>query len=160
MTWLSRALVAAGIGWFAAVLLAPLAIHSSHGILSHAAALVYAVGALVCHQRPERSYWLAGSQLPVCARCTGLYASAALAAPFALAFGSAVPSWRARGVAFVAALPTLVTWSLEFAGLAHPSNTVRAIAALPLGAVAAWLVVSVACPEQAGPWRSNGITLR
>jgi uncharacterized membrane protein len=157
---LSRALVAGGIGWFAAVLLAPLAIHSSHAFLSDAAALVYAAGGLVCHQRPERSYWLAGSQLPVCARCTGLYAAAALAAPFALAFGSAVPGRRARLTALVAALPTAATWSLEFMRLAHPSNTVRAIAALPLGFVAAWLVVSVAFPEQGGPWGLNDITPR
>lgn len=26
-----------------------------------------------CHQRPERSYWLLGCQLPVCVRCLGIY---------------------------------------------------------------------------------------
>jgi fluoride ion exporter CrcB/FEX len=41
----------------------------------------------------------------------------------------------------LAALPTLATWSVEAAGLAHPSNSVRAIAALPLGFAAAWLVI-------------------
>jgi uncharacterized membrane protein len=160
VTWLSRALVAGGIAWLAAVLLAPFAVHSPNTVLAHVAALVYAAGGLVCHQRPERSYWLAGAQLPVCARCTGLYVAAAVAAPFALARGSAVPSRRARVIAFVAALPTLLTWSLEFLHLAHPSNTVRAVAALPLGAVAAWLVVSLAFPEPGGAWRSNGITPR
>ena len=32
-----------------------------------------AVGHLVCHQMPERSLWIAGAPLPVCARCTGIY---------------------------------------------------------------------------------------
>src|SRR5262245_33087060 len=43
------------------------------------AVLIYAVGGSVCHQRPERSFYLWGRQLPVCARCTGIYAGAALA---------------------------------------------------------------------------------
>lgn len=160
MRWFSRALAVGGIGWFAAVLLAPFAIHSSSSILSHAAALVYAAGGLVCHQRPERSFWAADSQLPVCARCTGLYFAAALAAPCALAFGSSVSGRSARLAALVAAVPTAATWSLEFAGLAHPSNTVRAVAALPLGFVAAWLVVSVALFDRGAAWASNGITPR
>jgi len=41
-----------------------------------------------------------------------------------------------------AAIPTLVTFSLEW-GLGWPvSNTVRAAAAIPLGAVVAFIVVS------------------
>lgn len=28
----------------------------------------------VCHQQPERSFFLNGLQLPLCARCTGIYA--------------------------------------------------------------------------------------
>jgi hypothetical protein len=41
----------------------------------------------------------------------------------------------------LAALPTALTFALEFAGLAHPSNIVRAVAALPLGAAAGWIFV-------------------
>jgi len=85
---------------------------------------------------------LDGRPMPVCARCTGLYLSAALAGPLALLFATGLSSRRARVVAAIAAVPTLLTWSLEFAGLAHPSNVGRAAAALPLGFVAAWLVVS------------------
>ena len=40
--------------------------------------LIFAAGGLVCHQRPERSFFVDGHQLPVCARCTGLYLSGAL----------------------------------------------------------------------------------
>jgi uncharacterized membrane protein len=80
--------------------------------------------------------------MPVCARCTGLYAGAAAAAPLALVLASGLSSRRARRIAAVTALPTLLTWGIEVAGLAHPSNTVRAIAAVPLGLAAAWLVIA------------------
>ena len=125
-----------------AVVLAPLGIVSRQTVFSLAAAGVYSAGARVCHQRPERCFHVHGRPMPVCARCTGLYASAALAAPVALFWASRLSSRRARLLAATAALPTLITWGIEIAGLAHPSNTARAIAALPLGFAAAWLVIS------------------
>ena len=30
---------------------------------------------LICHRKPERSFFLKGHQFPVCARCTGFYIS-------------------------------------------------------------------------------------
>ena len=36
---------------------------------------IFAVGSVICHQRPDRSFFVDGHQLPVCARCTGLYLS-------------------------------------------------------------------------------------
>jgi uncharacterized membrane protein len=136
-------LVAIGILiWVAAIVWAPYAVASSRPANAIAAALVYDAGHMVCHQRPERSFALDGRPLPVCARCTGLYVSAAAAVPFALLLALPLPSRRARWLLGVAALPTAITWSIEFAGLAHPSNLVRAVAALPLGFMAAWVVVA------------------
>jgi len=45
--------------------------------------LIFAVGSLICHQRPDRSFFVDGHQLPVCARCTGLYLSGAIVAAVA-----------------------------------------------------------------------------
>ncbi|MGH8188115.1 MAG: DUF2085 domain-containing protein, partial [Steroidobacteraceae bacterium] len=42
--------------------------------------ITYAFGSVICHQRPERSFRIGLATLPVCARCTGLYAGAAVAA--------------------------------------------------------------------------------
>jgi uncharacterized membrane protein len=115
-------------------------------VLAAGAVGLYAAGARICHQRPERCFRIHGRPMPVCARCSGLYAGAAFAAPFALVWAARLSTRRARLAAAVAALPTLVTWSLEMAGLAHPSNTARFVAALPLGCVAAWLVISTLSP--------------
>jgi uncharacterized membrane protein len=124
--------LALGVGiwlWVAALFLAP--------------STLMPAGAFICHQRPERSFVLDGRQMPVCARCTGLYAGAALAVPFALIAAASIASNRARRIVLVASLPTAITWSLEFAGVAHFSNALRFAAALPLGAAAAWLVLGV-----------------
>jgi uncharacterized membrane protein len=119
-----------GIGvWVATLLAAP--------------AWLFPLGSFICHQRPERSFFIEGSQIAVCARCTGLYVGAALAAPWGLIAASSLTSARARRVLIAASVPTALTWSLEFAGLAAFSNVARFIAALPLGFAAAWLVVSV-----------------
>ena len=100
------------------------------------------IGRVICHQRPERSFFIGGTQMPVCARCTGLYAGAALAAPLALVAGSVLLPRRARYVLAAAAVPTAMTWTLEFAGLVPFSNAARCVAALPLGFAAAWLVLT------------------
>jgi len=135
------ALAAGSVAWFGLVVLAP----QLPPALSAAA---YALGALVCHQRPERSFHWDGAQLAVCARCTGIYLGACVTA--VLAF---VPPRRyarlvvdAHGLrrwGVVAALPTLVTVGAEWAGWWQPSATTRALAGIVLGG-AAGLVVAAA----------------
>lgn len=134
---LALALVVASCVWLAAILIAPL-----DGVPALLAAGAYAAGSFVCHQRPERAFHLAGAPMPVCARCFGLYASAAAGGLIALAMSPPAPSPRAarRWIA-VAALPTVLTLLIEVAGLAHPASALRALAAVPLGAAAAWVVV-------------------
>ena len=116
------------------------------GTLFLAPAALFPVGAAICHQRPERSFFIDGHQMAVCARCAGLYVGAALAVPLALIYGSALTTRRARAIATVAGLPTLLTWTLEFAHVADFSNGVRFAAALPLGFAAAWLMLGVLAP--------------
>lgn len=124
--WQLAAAIAAAL-WLMAIVMAP--------------AAAFAAGHFICHQRPERSFFLHGRQLPVCARCTGLYAGAALGAPIAIALGASLARNRARWLLGAAALPTAITWSLEFvAGMPFP-NAARFVAALPLGFAAAWLVL-------------------
>jgi hypothetical protein len=48
----------------------------------------------------------------------------------------------------LAALPTAITLAIEWSGAANPGNVLRAIAALPLGAVAGWLFVRMLRVEE------------
>ncbi len=142
---LARALPALAVAWAALILLAPWLGSGAAG--GHGAAWLsasaYWLGSLVCHQRPERSFHLAGAQLPVCARCTGLYVSGALGVVFAWWRGwpsrsARFSSWRVPLV--LAALPTAVTLVVEWWWPAATSNAVRAITAVPAGVVAGLLL--------------------
>ena len=133
-------LTAAALLWTAALLGAPLAL--SRPALATPSAVVYAASSRVCHQRPERSFILAGTQLPVCARCFGLYLAGALGAAAASSSRRRL-SLELRGLLAIAAIPTAVTWGAEVAGLMAFSNTARALAALPLGLVGGWVFVQL-----------------
>jgi len=139
-------LVAAG--WLALLVVTPL-------LPTPVAALIYAVGSFICHQLPERSFHLGEFQLPVCARCLGIYAGLAIGTMSHLVrgsgpvYGSTQPleSIRHRGLTpmtlvGVAALPTVVTVGLEWLGVWHVSNVSRAVAGSTLGIGVALVVMS------------------
>jgi hypothetical protein len=81
-TMLRLAFVAATVAWALLLPLVPFVASRPHATPIAAALLitVYAIGSAVCHQLPERSYHLWTAQMPVCARCAGMYAGAAIAA--------------------------------------------------------------------------------
>ena len=149
-----RLFTAAAVGWAGALPLAAWIAGRSDASPLYAFALsVYAVGALVCHQIPARSFHLWSTRMPVCARCAGIYAGAAMAAIAAtilrvssarLASQARARSGRrlaARTLLSAAALPTVATLAYEWITGQTPANWIRALAGLPIGAVAAWLIV-------------------
>ncbi len=138
----------AGVGllslmWVGLLCSAPLAGGSSPLplVLQSAAAVIYRAGAVVCHQRPERSFALRAVPLPVCGRCLGLY----LGAPMGLLVVAVrrrrpAPAVRLLRGAFAAALlPSLGLVILEAAGTLDPGNAVRAIGAVPAGIATGWV---------------------
>lgn len=140
---IAPALALTALAWLALLIVTPLA-------PSPIATLMYAAGAIICHQLPERSFHLAGFQLPVCARCLGIYAGAAVAASIHVlgVFVADSAPWRllspaaARRVFLVSAVPTVVTVALEWAGAWSGTNVVRAIAGVALGVGGALVVMS------------------
>ncbi len=89
--------------------------------------------ALVCHQDPQRSFWILGAPLAVCARCFGIYLGAALAA-FA-------PRMRAARELLLAALIANAADVLaEAAGLHGDWKWTRFVLGCVLGAAAVLVV--------------------
>jgi uncharacterized membrane protein len=139
-------LVAATI-WLVALAAAPyVLVHRAPGTIGfRMAEMVSVAGGLICHQQSPRSFHAWGIQLPVCARCTGLY----LAAPAGALAG--IVAWRRRGtgpgrpdrwrwVLALAAAPMAMTVGLEWVGLAPIPGLLRAGTSLPLGFAVSWLV--------------------
>jgi uncharacterized membrane protein len=131
-----------------AVPLAACARDSVTPLLATSIRVGYAVGHLVCHQRPDRSFFSCGQQWPVCGRCAGLYMGFAIGGLVGLVtIGAGVAprdvsdaSRRWRLALVVAALPTAVLWLLEFGVGLNPGSLIRWVGALPLGiATAVWL---------------------
>jgi predicted membrane protein DUF2085 len=177
---LGRAFVGATVLWALALPLAPFAVvqTASTPAWYAFAFLVYAIGSLVCHQLPARSFHLWSVPLPVCARCTGIYAGAAIAAVVAslrslqvrVTASVEAPSLRRgverrrmpdtggvfpdttatswRSALIVAAVPTAATLAYEWATAQTPANWIRASAGFPLGTVVALIVVD-ACAAAA-----------
>ena len=86
--------------------------------------------------------------MPVCARCTGSYAGAAIAAITSVrlqsrpAYNSGAGAYRAA--LLLSALPTLATLAYEWTSGQMPGHSIRAAAGIPLGAVVAAVVVAAA----------------
>ena len=115
-------------------------------------ALVYATGALICHQNPDRSFYYFGAQVPVCARCLGIYVGALGASWLAWLVARRrlrlLPSPAAsRFLVASCAVPALVTLAIEWMALGQPSNALRAASGLPLGAAVTWVVARAGAPR-------------
>ena len=119
-----------------------------------AISLAFLLGSVVCHQIPERSFYWAGHQLPVCARCTGLYVSGSLGL-MAWVTIKIARRWRpapmdpqvALRVLAITAIPTTLSLALGLLGLWDGSNLTRALLAIPLGGVAGVIVAAVATKD-------------
>ena len=115
---------------------------------------IFAVGSVICHQRPERSFFAEGHQLPVCARCTGLYLSGAVGLAGWVGLKIA-RGWQpmacdprlAVRLIVMAAIPTALSLAGGALGVWDGSNITRALLAIPLGAGAGAIVAAVATKD-------------
>ena len=123
----------------ALVVVAPLVAASGHGELAQ---VVYRAYAILCHQLPERSYFIDGHKLAVCSRCTGVYAGFA----FTLLLYPLIRSLRTttsppRSWLLLAAVPLGIDFSLTFFGIWENTHTSRLLTGALLGSVAVFYVV-------------------
>jgi uncharacterized membrane protein len=130
------------------ILIVVLLILAPHGLLDKADRAAYAV----CHRIADRSFIIAGRQLPLCARCSGLYLGAGAALLTLAALGrSRAGRFPARPYLFILAL-FMAIWAadglnsfLALLGLPHlyePSNRLRLIT----GTLAGVALASVLLP--------------
>jgi uncharacterized membrane protein len=144
------------LAWTAAIVAAPAVSARGGRGGARLAAVMYVAGSLICHQRPERSFHVGAAQLPVCARCLGLYAGGALGVLVWIAFtglgrrpSARAAAWltRVRVVLITAAIPTLISVITAWLGVWDPGNVLRATLALPLGAAAGAVVAAVSARD-------------
>jgi uncharacterized membrane protein len=103
---------------------------------------VYEAFSHVCHQTPERSFYLAGFPLAVCARCTGLYVGFAAA----VAFYPVMTSFKRthapeRKWLFLAAAPLAIDFALGFLGVWDNNHLSRFLTGALLGAVSVFFIL-------------------
>ena len=103
---------------------------------------IYGAFAVLCHQLPERSYFIAGHKLAVCSRCTGLYAGfvfTMLIYPLVRPLRSVV--WPPREWLILAAVPMAIDFSLTFFGVWENTHTSRLLTGILLGSVSVFYIM-------------------
>lgn len=127
------------VGLVSLILVAPVA--AADGYPGLAFAIYHGFGTL-CHQLPERSYFIEGHKFAVCARCTGIYFGFA----FTLLLYPLVRSLRntatpPRSVLILATLPLAIDFSLTFFGIWENTHTSRLLTGALLGSVSVFFVM-------------------
>jgi len=121
------------------IIVAPVAAASGHGELAHG---IYGAFGVLCHQMPERSFFIAGHKFAVCSRCTGVYAGFA----FTLLLYPLLRSLKRtttppRSLLLLAAIPLLVDFSVTFFGFWENTHTSRLLTGALLGSVTVFYVM-------------------
>ncbi|HUQ32099.1 MAG TPA: DUF2085 domain-containing protein [Pyrinomonadaceae bacterium] len=121
------------------IAIAPLALSHGH---DNSAFVLYQMFSRVCHQIPERAFYLAGHPLAVCARCTGIYSGfAAGVLVYPLVRSLRRGDTPARKWLLLAAVPTLFDFALGFFGVVANTHWSRSLTGALLGGAAAFYVV-------------------
>ncbi|HSL54914.1 MAG TPA: DUF2085 domain-containing protein [Pyrinomonadaceae bacterium] len=135
--WLVSAATVVALG--SLILVAPLAAAGGHNGVAFA---IYRAFGTLCHQLPERSYFIDGHKFAVCSRCTGIYAGFA----FTLLVYPLIRSLRdtstpPRSLLILAAAPLAIDFSLTFFGFWENTHTSRLLTGALLGSVAVFYVM-------------------
>ena len=135
------------------IFVAPVAAAGGHPALAE---VIYHAFGVFCHQRPDRSYFIEGHKLGVCARCTGLYAGFAIT----LLLYPLIRSLRInvnppRQYLILAAIPLAVDFTLTFFGFWENTHTSRLLTGTLLGSVAVFYVMPGIVDLSLRSWRAT-----
>ena len=127
------------LAWVGLIALAPVMLSTGFSSVSNP---IYTFFSYICHQIPDRSLHLAGHQMAVCSRCSGVY--------LGLLLGMlAYPLWRQlyeiepipRFWLFLSLVPITVDWSLTVFGIWENTHGSRLITGLILGFACSTFIV-------------------
>jgi len=106
--------------------------------------LIYSIYSQICHQLPERSYYIFNHKIGVCARCFGIYTGALLGMliyPFVRRLDNfKIPN---RWYLILALLPMGVDGTTQLLGLRESFNELRFITGFIVGFVALFYILPV-----------------
>ena len=124
---------------FSLIVVAPVAAANENAELAHG---IYGAFAILCHQLPERSYFIDGHKLAVCSRCTGLYAGFALTLLLYPLIGSLKNTVTPpRSWLLLATVPLAVDFSVNFFGFWQNTHTSRFVTGAVLGSAVVFYVM-------------------
>jgi uncharacterized membrane protein len=137
----------------ALIIAAPVALANGH---TAAAQVIYQAFGHVCHQIPERSFFIDGHPFAVCSRCTGIYAGF-LAAIMGYPVARSLRQMEApaRKWLFIAAAPLVVDFSLEVLGIWHNTHYSRLATGTLLGAVVVFYIMPGLLDLSLRTWRGK-----
>lgn len=99
--------------------------------------LLYFMGRSVCHQLPERSFFIQNNQFPLCARCTGIYIGMLLGLLYLLIRkrdkGNRPPAIKQLIVMVICWIPMMVDGVTSYVGVRDTNNLIRFITGLFFG---------------------------
>jgi uncharacterized membrane protein len=144
--------VAVVVSLVSLIVVAPLAAASGH---SEIAIGIYRAFSVLCHQLPERSFFIDDHKFAVCSRCTGIYAGFALTLlAYPLIRPLRTTHTPPRKWLIIAAIPLLIDFSLTFFGIWENTHTSRLLTGLILGSAAVFYVMPGIADLSLRPLRS------
>ncbi|MBQ6512096.1 DUF2085 domain-containing protein [Methanobrevibacter sp.] len=81
---------------------------------------------LICHRKPERSFFIKGHQFPVCARCTGFYTGLLIFLLYTF-FSTIEYTSTLLILSIILLIPVSIDGFTQFFGLRQSNNTLRFI---------------------------------
>lgn len=106
------------------------------------------IGSLVCHQNPQRTLFIAGIPLPLCARDTGIYLGIFIVLVYCLVRGrmkaDAVPSTRISIVLALLMVPMMVDAVTSYISIRKTDNITRLVTGIFFGMSLAILLIPLA----------------
>ncbi|HEV2829582.1 MAG TPA: DUF2085 domain-containing protein [Pyrinomonadaceae bacterium] len=135
------------------IICAPLALNAGHPFWGLA---IYQAFSYVCHQIPERSFFVAGHKFAVCSRCTGLYAGFAVTTlVYPIIKSLRQTEAPERKWLFIAAAPLAIDFALGYLGIWDNTHFSRFATGALLGAVSVFYVMPGLMDLSLREWRTN-----